>query len=344
MVFDAFPNVGQPSYGEEEEPNSEAKRFYEILNTSSTPIYEGCSEGLSRLSLSSQLMNMKTDYNIPEKCIDGFSQMFKQYLPEGEAHEAAEIVLAVCYGGDDYNSAVSSLATATISSSSAAAAAYCTEEEEDMAICLIMLASGAAGPPPLRRKIEKSEKIHKIWSEKTQHENSGLYVYECKTCNRTFPSFQALGGHRASHKKPRTEVEKTKLPLPAPKTVAPEDVQNCRTKIPGLTLASPASNNNKPNKVHECSICGSEFTSGQALGGHMRRHRSAMSARAAGEGGSNPRVGASPEDADDVDRRIEPRKYLPLDLNLPAPEDDLRESKFQGLVFSATPALVDCHY
>ncbi|KAL0413999.1 UNVERIFIED_CONTAM: Zinc finger protein ZAT12 [Sesamum radiatum] len=28
-------------------------------------------------------------------------------------------------------------------------------------------------------------------------------VFTCKTCNRQFPSFQALGGHRASHKKPR---------------------------------------------------------------------------------------------------------------------------------------------
>ncbi|CAD5163047.1 unnamed protein product [Musa acuminata subsp. malaccensis] len=28
-------------------------------------------------------------------------------------------------------------------------------------------------------------------------------VFECKTCSRRFPSFQALGGHRAKHKKPR---------------------------------------------------------------------------------------------------------------------------------------------
>lgn len=73
-------------------------------------------------------------------------------------------------------------------------------------------------------------------------------VFACKTCNREFSSFQALGGHRASHRKPK--------------------------------LLSPAagdglSNNNaiKTAKAHECSICGVEFPVGQALGGHMRRHR-----------------------------------------------------------------------
>ena len=34
-------------------------------------------------------------------------------------------------------------------------------------------------------------------------------VFECKTCNRQFPSFQALGGHRASHKKPRLDGDMT---------------------------------------------------------------------------------------------------------------------------------------
>ncbi|OIT39033.1 PREDICTED: uncharacterized protein LOC109238626 [Nicotiana attenuata] len=32
-------------------------------------------------------------------------------------------------------------------------------------------------------------------------------------------------------------------------------------------------NNNTKPKVHECSICGLEFSLGQALGGHMGRHR-----------------------------------------------------------------------
>ncbi|KAF4373479.1 hypothetical protein F8388_025173 [Cannabis sativa] len=33
---------------------------------------------------------------------------------------------------------------------------------------------------------------------------SGGHVFECKTCNKRFSSFQALGGHRASHKKAET--------------------------------------------------------------------------------------------------------------------------------------------
>ncbi|KAJ4764112.1 Zinc finger protein [Rhynchospora pubera] len=71
-------------------------------------------------------------------------------------------------------------------------------------------------------------------------------IYECKTCKRQFPSFQALGGHRASHKKPRTGSEEC-------------------TDQAGSASTKP--------KLHECSICGLEFTIGQALGGHMRRHR-----------------------------------------------------------------------
>nr|XP_016447024.1 PREDICTED: zinc finger protein ZAT12-like [Nicotiana tabacum] len=79
--------------------------------------------------------------------------------------------------------------------------------------------------------------------------NSPSRVFECKTCNRQFSSFQALGGHRASHKKTRLmgELNFNQLPTSPPKP-----------------------------KTHECSICGLEFPIGQALGGHMRRHRAML--------------------------------------------------------------------
>ncbi|TKY52837.1 Zinc finger protein ZAT11 [Spatholobus suberectus] len=73
----------------------------------------------------------------------------------------------------------------------------------------------------------------------------GPVEFECRTCKRKFSSFQALGGHRASHKKPKLDV-----------------------KEQGKFLRL----GNKPKK-HECSICGQEFPLGQALGGHMKRHR-----------------------------------------------------------------------
>ncbi|KAI3408016.1 uncharacterized protein J3R85_020535 [Psidium guajava] len=76
--------------------------------------------------------------------------------------------------------------------------------------------------------------------------------FECKTCNRWFSSFQALGGHRASHKKPK---------LPETKPID-------STKLALGSMAKP--------KTHECSICGMKFSLGQALGGHMRRHRAEL--------------------------------------------------------------------
>ncbi|KAK8485914.1 hypothetical protein V6N13_094418 [Hibiscus sabdariffa] len=95
----------------------------------------------------------------------------------------------------------------------------------DMANCLMLLS-----------------KVGQTDSWKHYQDGGSGRVFACKTCNKSFSSFQALGGHRASHKKPRL-------------TDAP---------------VSP-----KKPKSHECSICGLEFPIGQALGGHMRRHRAA---------------------------------------------------------------------
>lgn len=185
-----------------------------------------------------------------------------------------------------------------------------TEEEEDMANCLILLAQGG-GTATRQLPVVVEETFH----SRKFSEMAGFYGYECKTCNRTFPSFQALGGHRASHKKPKAAII---TPLPA--QAHRECVEEAQFNRPRLQMA----------KIHECSVCGLEFMSGQALGGHMRRHRAASTSS------TTQHV------------EIKSRDILSLDLNLPAPAED--DSKFhftsaaqQGLVFSA-PALVDCHY
>ncbi|XP_050367686.1 zinc finger protein ZAT12-like [Argentina anserina] len=84
--------------------------------------------------------------------------------------------------------------------------------------------------------------------------------FSCKTCNREFSSFQALGGHRASHNRPKLMAG------------------NGTSNLLQLAQSSPSSQA-KP-KTHECPICGLEFAIGQALGGHMRKHRDVMTSAA----------------------------------------------------------------
>ncbi|PSR90036.1 Zinc finger protein [Actinidia chinensis var. chinensis] len=121
-------------------------------------------------------------------------------------------------------------------------------------------------------------------------ESDGHRVFTCKTCNREFPSFQALGGHRASHKKPRP--------------VAGGEFLHC----------SPAK-----QKTHECPICGLEFSVGQALGGHMRRHRSCATTSESAEG-----------EVEVVEEQNGRRGVLGLDLNLTPYENDVKFGKLMA--------------
>ncbi|XP_008779116.2 zinc finger protein ZAT5-like [Phoenix dactylifera] len=245
----------------------------------------------------------------------------------------------------------------TSSTSSAEISGTTTEEEEDMANCLILLAQGRSldtGPKLESPKEEGADPASsnggaekfssRRFADATTMANgkAGFHVYECKTCNKCFPSFQALGGHRASHKKPKLAIPMTGTE--AKKAAIDEDSLqiSMNSSISKSIMAATNTNstsisNNKP-RVHECSICGSEFSSGQALGGHMRRHRPV----------SIPAATSEPKKERNVN--------LSLDLNLPAPSDDDHEEvpkspsavalafeSKQPLVISAS-ALVDCHY
>nr|GMD67249.1 zinc finger protein ZAT5-like [Ipomoea batatas] len=218
------------------------------------------------------------------------------------------------------------------------------EEDEDMAAnCLILLAQGGC-------RVKQVAAAGKISSRKFSEMAGGAGVYECKTCNRSFPSFQALGGHRASHKKPKLmdhheqhhydhyhyELKKQSPPPPQ----AP------------LSAAQSSGGSSKLAKIHECSICRAEFSSGQALGGHMRRHRppAPINTAAAKASVSNSNEEEATESSYGDGENTRGALYS-LDLNLPAPQEEEEGcNKFefsgkqqQSLVFSV-PALVDCHY
>ncbi|XP_047072455.1 zinc finger protein ZAT12-like isoform X2 [Lolium rigidum] len=81
--------------------------------------------------------------------------------------------------------------------------------------------------------------------------------FTCKTCGRSFPTFQALGGHRTSHLRGRHGLA---LALAG-------DHYSVKPK------KTTSSDDQKPAAVHQCHVCGLSFEMGQALGGHMRRHR-----------------------------------------------------------------------
>jgi hypothetical protein len=84
---------------------------------------------------------------------------------------------------------------------------------------------------------------------------SGEGDFVCKTCGRAFTSFQALGGHRTSHLRGRHGLE---LGVGVAKAIRDRK------------------RNEEKDNQHECHICGLGFEMGQALGGHMRRHREEM--------------------------------------------------------------------
>jgi hypothetical protein len=86
----------------------------------------------------------------------------------------------------------------------------------------------------------------------------GAGEFVCKTCNCSFPTFQALGGHRTSHLRGRHVVALA---------LAGDHYSAVKPK------KTTSSDEQKPAAAHQCHVCGLVFEMGQALGGHMRRHR-----------------------------------------------------------------------
>ncbi|KAF5470029.1 hypothetical protein F2P56_010580 [Juglans regia] len=244
-----------------------------------------------------------------------------------------------------------------------------SSEEEDLANCLMML-SNAGVDPMVAEPEESCASASKEDQERrnpmnfmaplslkvpVNHHNSknkgvAKGLFECKACKKVFNSHQALGGHRASHKKVKgcfaARIDPHHHHLDD--SQADDDVITHEEFFPTQSnstlqfdqLSNPplmASTSKRKSKVHECSICHRIFSSGQALGGHKRCHWITSNAPETSTLAKFQQL----QDQMDQQQIINPKPKLDddsdlldlkLDLNLPAPvvlndHHDLRGSR-----------------
>ncbi|KAE8691519.1 putative ATP-dependent Clp protease proteolytic subunit [Hibiscus syriacus] len=184
-----------------------------------------------------------------------------------------------------------------------------TAEEEYLALCLIMLARG--------RSAGDRDRLHPSSSSSPPPPTTTTLKlsYNCSVCNRAFNSYQALGGHKASHRKPSADAAAT------------------TTNVDNPSTATTTSWTNGSGRSHECSICHKSFPTGQALGGHKRCHYDG--------GNNNNKTGSASVSISGVTSSdggaLSQSHHVPdfdFDLNLPAlPEfcGENREGRFSQI-------------
>nr|GMD62440.1 zinc finger protein ZAT4-like [Ipomoea batatas] len=232
-------------------------------------------------------------------------------------------------------------------------ARYLSSEDEDLlfAKCLVDLANSRVyspppPPPPAAEAAAESSSSASKEEERRHTMGSGEFLaprvgvaqqranksagskglFECKACKKVFTSHQALGGHRASHKKVKG-CYAAKQDVQESDSLAEEDAlgghRASHKKIraqKNLLESSPNEEGNarkkKKEKIHECPICFRVFSSGQALGGHKRSHfADSVSAIVSPEA-------CSASTSTPMKQGLSRTGGALIDLNLPAPYDE----------------------
>ncbi|KAF2563574.1 hypothetical protein F2Q70_00014915 [Brassica cretica] len=141
----------------------------------------------------------------------------------------------------------------------------------------------------------------------------------CVTCNKSFTSYQALGGHRASHNKVKV------LENHHARANGEALLLGTEAMIAGLGSAQGPNTSISSNGDHVCNKCHKSFPTGQALGGHKRRHWtgpvSSEAATAVPSAATAP-GGASSSQVTETVQEVKKKKLLEFDLNELPPNEE----------------------
>ncbi|KAL5571869.1 hypothetical protein UlMin_021466 [Ulmus minor] len=237
-----------------------------------------------------------------------------------------------------------------------------SSEEEDLANCLMMLSNAAVDHPIMAAEEEPEESCASASKEEERRNNNnnnqnssinfiapisfripnsdnkakGVVankgLFECKACKKVFNSHQALGGHRASHKKVKgcfaARLDNLEDSLADDDVITHEEYIQSKSNSTfqfdhnSNTTTPLASTSKRKSKVHECSICHRVFSSGQALGGHKRCHWITSNAP------DTSALAKFQHFQESYEQRAAKKKFdqtidLKLDLNLPAPPTEI---------------------
>ncbi|XP_060199340.1 zinc finger protein ZAT10-like [Lycium barbarum] len=173
-------------------------------------------------------------------------------------------------------------------------------EEEYLALCLIMLArsDGSANQEPAKKTHAPPAPVMKTHAPPSEET-----LYKCSVCGKSFGSYQALGGHKASHRKL----------INGNGNGDDHSTTSTTTNATGTTSSVTVTGNGS-GRTHECSICHKCFPTGQALGGHKRCHYDGGN----GNGNTNSSVSASVGVTSSEGVGSTVSHHRDFDLNIPA--------------------------